>query len=242
MKTMIVTLAGLLFVSQATPADEVAAIAGRGTLLFEDAFERDEPEPDREAIGQGWTSNSGWLAKGRKQVDLEDGVMKVTRVKEADHGVAIFHDVSFQDGAVALRFKLRPGDDLGLDFVDRELKSVHAGHLCIAVVTLKNLRLIDHKTGGMDNQIRAQRQAGELTPELKKLLATKVSVRPLELSADAWHSLLVVVEGDVMRVNIDGRKAGVFQSPGMAHPTKRMITLAVNKSAWVDDVKIWRLK
>ena len=242
MKSMIMVLAGLLIASSGARGDEVSKIAGRGTLLLADDFERDEPEPGKELIGEGWTSNSAWRAKGRKQVDLDQGVMKVTRVKEADHGVAIFHDVAFRNGAVQLRFKLRPGDDLGLDFVDRELKSVHAGHLCMAVVTLKSLRLIDHMTGGMDNKIRAKRQAGELTADLKKLLATKTKVLPLKLAEDEWHTLLVVVEDDVMHVDIDGSRVGGFKSPGMAHPTKRMITLAVNKSAWVDDVKIWRLR
>ena len=33
-----------------------------------------------------------------------------------------------------------------------------------------------------------------------------------------------------------------FSSEGIAHPMKRMITLAVNKSAQVDDVKVWKLK
>ena len=52
----------------------------------------------------------------------------------------------------------------------------------------------------------------------------------------------VVVEGDEMRVAIDGREAGRLRSEGIAHPTKRMITLAVGKSAWVDDVGVWKLK
>jgi hypothetical protein len=223
-------------------ADEMALVAGRGTLLFSDSFERDEPDAEKESIGEGWSSNSAWRAKGRKQVDLDAGVMKVRRLPEADHGVAIFHDTAFRDGAVELRFRLEPGDDLGLDFVDRELKSVHAGHLCMARVTLKNLRLIDHKTGGMDNRVRERRQSGPLTPELKQLLASKSRQFPLQLDAESWHTLLVVVEGDEMRVTVDGRAAGSFRSSGMAHPTKRLITLAVNRSAWVDDVKIWRLR
>ena len=47
-----------------------------------------------------------------------------------------------------------------------------------------------------------------------------------------------MVQGDTMQASIDGKVIGEFSSPGIAHPTKRMITLAVNKSAWVDDVKI----
>ncbi len=156
--------------------------------------------------------------------------------------VAIFHDVAFQDGAVQLKFKLGAKDDLGLDFVDRELKTVHAGHLCMARVTLNRITLNDSKTGTMDLKIRERRKNGEKSPELAKLLASKTVGFPLKLEADQWHELLIVVEGDVMRATIDGNTIGEFQSEGIAHPTKRMITLAVNTSAWVDDVKVWKLK
>jgi hypothetical protein len=213
-----------------------------GTLLFEDQFDRDEASSDKEDIGNGWTSNSGWRAKGHKQVDLLDGTMQVTKHAEADHGVAIFHDVAFQDGMVELKFKLGEGDDLGIDFVDRELKTVHAGHLCIARVTLKNITLTDTKTGVMDLKIQERRKSGEKSPELDALLKTKTKSLPLELKAGDWHTMQITVEGDSMRANIDGKEIGDFKSEGIAHPTKRMITLTVNKSAQVDDVKVWRLK
>ena len=45
-----------------------------------------------------------------------------------------------------------------------------------------------------------------------------------------------------MTARVDGQEIGSFASEGIAHPTKRMITLAVNKSAQVDDVKVWKLK
>ena len=112
-----------------------ALSAAEPVVLLTDDFSRDEATPGKEDIGHGWTSNSAWRAKGHQQVDLKDGVMQVTKHAEADHGVAIFHDVAFQDGIVELRFKLGAGDDLGVDFVDRELKTVHAGHLCMARVT-----------------------------------------------------------------------------------------------------------
>lgn len=213
-----------------------------GTLILEDDFNRDEASPDKEDIGNGWTSNSAWRAKGHKQVDLVSGAMQVTRHAEADHGVAIFHNVAFQDGAVELMFKLGPSDDLGLDFVDRELKTVHAGHLCMARVTLKGLTLTDSKTGHMDLKIRERRLAGENSPELSKLIQSKRANFPLNLEADKWYTLLVEVDGDEMQVSMDGKPVGEFKSEGIGHPTKRMITLAVNTSAWVDNVKIWKRK
>jgi len=217
-------------------------IAAEPTLLFTDDFARDEKTPGKEDIGNGWTSNSGWRAKGHQQVDLIDGVMHVTKHAEADHGVAIFHNVEFQDGIVELHFKLGEGDDLGVDFVDRELKTVHAGHLCMARVTNKNLQITDSKTGGMDNQIRERRQAGDKSPELAALLKTKTKAFKLDLKPSDWHTLHITVSGDTMSVKIDDLDTGTFSSEGIAHPTKRMITLAVNKSAQVDDVKVWRLK
>ncbi len=222
----------------------LAADPPGATLLFSDSFDRDEPTPGQESIGGGWTSNSPWRAKGHQQVDLVSGAMQVTKHPEADHGVAIFHDAAFQDGCVELRFKLGPGDDLGLDFVDRELKTVHAGHLCMAKVTLKNLTLMDSKTGGMNMEIRERRLKGDKSPELTALLKSKTKSLPLDLTANEWHTLRVTVEGDVMRVRIDDQAAEEFslQSEGIAHPTKRMITLAVSQTATVDDVQVWRLK
>lgn len=211
-------------------------------LLFSDDFTRKEATAGKEDIGNGWTSNSAWRAKGHQQVDLKDGAMHVTKHAEADHGVAIFHAAEFQDGSVELRFKLGAGDDLGVDLVDRELKTVHAGHLCMARVTLKNLQIIDSKTGGMDNKIRERRQAGDKSPELAALLKTKTKSFKLDLKPDDWHTMHISVVGDRMSVRIDGLEAGVFASEGIAHPTKRMITLAVNQSAQVDDVKVWKVK
>jgi hypothetical protein len=219
-----------------------AADTPQRTLLFSDDFSREESTPGKEDIGNGWTSNSAWRAKGHQQVDLRDGAMHVTKHAAADHGVAIFHDVAFQDGAVELRFKLAEGDDLGVDFVDRELKAVHAGHLCIARVTLKGITLTDSKTGGMDNAIRERRLKGDKAPELTALLKTKTKTFKLDLKSEDWHMLRVTVQGDKMTVFVDGQEAGSFASEGIAHPTKRMITLAVNKSAKVDDVKVWTLK
>jgi len=231
-----------LFAGLLRAVDDAMLIREEGTLLLQDDFNRHESTPDKEEIGNGWTTKSAWRAKGAKQASLEDGALHVTKAAVADHGVAIFHDVAFQDGAVRLRFKLEEGDDLGVDFVDRELKTVHAGHLCLAHVTLKNVALTDSKTGGMDNSIQERRLAGDKSPELLALLKTKTRSFPVDLKAGEWHTLLVVVDGNAMRATVDDKLIGEFKSPGIAHPTKRMITLAVNKSAWVDDVKVWKLQ
>ena len=73
-------------------------------------------------------------------------------------------------------------------------------------------------------------------------LKTKTKAFKIDLQAAEWHTLHITVSGDTMSVKIDGQDTGSFSSEGIAHPTKRMLTLAVNKSARVDDVKVWRLK
>jgi hypothetical protein len=50
------------------------------------------------------------------------------------------------------------------------------------------------------------------------------------------------VSGDELSVTIDGQFVGRLKSPGIAHPTKRTLRLAVPRNAVVDDVKIWRKK
>ncbi|MFV0445789.1 MAG: family 16 glycoside hydrolase [Planctomycetaceae bacterium] len=233
-------LCGLMSV-EPTVAVERSPFGDDGlTLVFTDDFDRDEPTPGKEAIGNGWTTNSAWRAAGKQQVDLVDGAMHVTRAPEADHGVAIFHDVKLRDGVVELRFQLGDQDDLGVDFVDRELKTVHAGHLCVARVTTRRVTLTDSKTGGMDLKIRERRQNGDKSPELAELLKSKQRSIPHQTAADTWHTLRVEIKGDVMTAAIDGKEVGELQSPGIAHPTKRMITLGVNKQAKVDDVRIWK--
>ena len=118
------------------------------------------PRQVRRTLATAGPRTAPGARKATSRVDLIDGVMNVTKHAEADHGVATFHKVEFQDGIVELRFKLGEGDDLGVDFVDRELKTVHAGHLCMARVTNKSLTITDSKTGGMDNKIRERRQGG----------------------------------------------------------------------------------
>ncbi len=212
--------------------------APAGKLIFHDDFERNEPVAGQEEVGNSWTTNSAWRADGNQQVDLIDGKLCITRYKTADHGVGVFHDIAFQDGSVELSFSLDEGSDLNVDFVDRQLKTVHAGHLCIVKITPRKLTLADSKTGVMDLNVREQRALGE-TPELKKFLASKSKEFPLSLEPESWHVLRVVIEGDVMTAFVDEKEIGSLKSEGIAHPTKRGLTLGVNRTAKVDDLSVW---
>jgi hypothetical protein len=63
----------------------------RGTLVFEDHFDRSEPQETTEEIGNGWTTNSKTRAGGNKQVDLKNGALHITLHPAADHAVGVAH-------------------------------------------------------------------------------------------------------------------------------------------------------
>ncbi|QDT66943.1 family 16 glycoside hydrolase [Calycomorphotria hydatis] len=210
------------------------------TVILDDNFNREEKDPAKEQVGGGWSTNSKSRAKGVKQVDLADGAMHIVMAEVADHGVSVVHEADFRDATISLRFKLGEGDDLGVNIADMKEKSVHAGHICMPRVRLNKLEIIDMKTGRMRLEVRERSKAKKLTKEDKKLIKQKMKVFPIHLAADKWHDLKIEIRGEEMTVSIDGEEAGRFQSEGIGHPTKSRIRLAVNKEAWVDDVKIVR--
>ncbi len=214
-----------------------------GELIFLDDFERNESQEAKEELTNGWGSNSEKRANGNKQVDLKEGAMHITFHPSADHAVSVTHEAEFRDGAVQLRFMLpNKGDNLGLNFADLKCKEVHAGHLFLVRIYGHRIVLQDLKTGNMDLETRKARQAKTLTKEQKKVLEAKQTSLPHKLEPGQWYEALAQVQDDSLTISIDGQKVGSFTSPGIAHPTKRMLRLSVPSQAVVDDVKIWRAK
>lgn len=231
-----------LFLISVFAVTPIFAADDQGKLLFQDDFQRTESQETKDDPGNGWGTNSKSRAKGNKQVDLRDGAMYIYIHAEADHAVSVTQPAIFTDGSVAMRFMLEnERDSLGLDFADPECKEVHAGHLFAARITPKQVQLQDLKTGNMRLDIREARQAKkELTAEQQQAMKgkDKTVIRPLELNK--WHDLLVKAVGDELSVAIDGESVGSFRSPGIAHPTKKLLRLSVPRNAVVDDVKIWQ--
>lgn len=213
-----------------------------GKLIFQDDFARSESQEKTDEPGNGWATNSKSRAKGHKQVDLREGAMYIFIHAEADHAVSVTHPAEFTNGAVAMRFMLEDArDSLGLDFADAQEKSVHAGHLFAARVSPKQVLFQDLKTGQMRLDIQTARTSKQkLSAEQEQALKGKQKPVPNTLEVGKWHDLLVKIAGDELSVTIDGKFVGSFKSPGIAHPTKRMLRLAVPRNAVVDDVKIWR--
>jgi hypothetical protein len=146
----------------AAPRDDAAWLREKGKQIFHDAFEREETGNGLKAIGNGWESATADRVPKIKQADLDGGILKIaSATKEAGHATHIHHDAGFTDGGVVVRFRfpgLNKDESLPLGFVDRELKGVHAGHLCYGILSRSSITLIDHKTGVMNLEIRKRRQ------------------------------------------------------------------------------------
>lgn len=231
-------------------ADDAAWLTKQGTLIFHDAFEREEDGNLAKAIGNGWNSATADRVPHLKMADLDEGVLKVASAsKEAGHAAHIHHEAGFTDGGVIVRFRfpgLNKDESLQLGFVDRETKGVHAGHLCYAMLSPSSLVLADYKTGVMDLAIRARRQPyldrkEPLPADLDALLKTKQTGVPWK-SNDKWHELVLVTEGDEMRLTIDGKPVASHRSEGFAHPMKRWFSFLIPSTVWIDDVRIYRVK
>jgi hypothetical protein len=235
MKPLLSFLASLALTTAASAND-------LGELLFQDDFARSESQEKTDEPGNGWETNSKSRAKGNKQVDLRDGAMYIYLSPEANHAVSVTHLAAFTNGAVSLRFMLEDAkDSLGLDFADAGCKEVHAGHLFAARINPKQVTLQDLKTGGMRLDIHEARQAKQpLSEEQKKAMAGKQKIIPQTIEVGKWHDLGVKISGEELSVTIDGKAVGSFSSPGIAHPTKKMLRLSVPRNAVVDDVKIWK--
>ena len=251
MLVLALPLAG--FAAAEAPArDDAAWLKEKGTLILEDAFDREEDGNLAAAIGNGWNSATANRAPDVKQADLDGGILKVTSAPAAGHQAHIHHEAGFEDGGAIVRFKL-PGESKSeiftTGFVDRQCPGVHAGHLCYAIVSngaQASILLRDNKTGVSDPDIIKRRDPylkakQKLPADLQELLASKE--KAFSWKADnEWHELVLVTEGDEMRVTLDGKPLGSHRSPGFAHQTKRWFSLLMNPSAWVDDVKVYRVK
>ena len=231
-------------------ADDAAWLRENGTQIFHDSFDREEAGNGMKAIGNGWESATADRVPHIKMADLDQGILKVaSATKEAGHAAHIHHDAGFTNGGAVIRFKfpgLNKDESLQLGFVDREVKDIHAGHLCYGILSQKGITLIDHKTGVMNLAIRKQRQSyldrkEPLPAELDALLKTKQITVPWKADTQ-WHDLAIVTEGDELRVSVDGNVVARHRSEGFAHPMKRWFSFLVNSTVWVDDVKVWKVR
>ncbi len=248
--TVLVFLTALHAADTPAPKNDAAWLQSKGTLLFHDAFEREEDGNGMKAIGNGWESATADRVPQMKQADLDGGILKIaSATKEAGHAAHIHHEAGFTDGGAVVRFKfpgLHKDESLQLGYVDRATAGIHAGHLCYGILSQSSLTLIDHKTGVMNLEIRKRRQSyldrkEPMPGDLDALLKTKQVTVPRKADTE-WHELVLVTEGDEMRLSLDGKLTAHHRSEGFAHPMKRWFSFLVPSTVWIDDVKIWKVK
>ena len=236
--------------SAATPGKDSAWLEKNGSLIFHDSFDREEDGNLAKAIGNGWNSATADRVPHIKMADIDQGILKIASAsKEAKHAAHIHHEAGFQDGGAIVRFKfpgLNPNESLQLGFVDRETPGVHAGHLCYGILSQSSITLTDHKTGIMNLENRKRRDAAvaakqKVPADLEALLKTKNLTVTYKADTN-WHELVLVTEGDELRLSIDGKPLAKHRSEGFAHPMKRWFSFLVNSTVWIDDVKIFKVR
>lgn len=201
---------------------------------------------NREEVGKAWNTNDGraqrtsGIAEEKfvSQSQIKDNVLQIRRTKGSDHGASVKTAAEFTDAVITLRFRLEGENKFSVNMNDPELKTVHAGHICKVEVGPEGVTIQDQKTGSMNLKIRDQRLAKKLTPETKKLLATKQKTFPAKTAAGDWHDLAIEVKGETISVAIDKNTIGEFTSEGLGHSPKRNIALAVNVAVDIDDVVV----
>jgi hypothetical protein len=168
--------------------------------------------------------------------------MRIYISPRADHAVSVTHPFEFRNGSVAMRFLLEDKkDSLGLNFADLNFKGVHAGHLFVVRIYSNRVEITDLKTGIMRKDIRETRKAKKaLSNEQNHALKDKLIRFDKETATGKWHNLLVTVSGDQLSLELNGKQVGSFCSPGISHPTKRMLRLSVPRNVMVDDLKLWK--
>jgi hypothetical protein len=244
-------LPALLLATAATAQDSAAWLEKNATLVFHDAFEREEDGNLAAAIGNGWNSATANRVPQIKQADLDQGVLKVSSASQAaKHSAHIHHEAGFTDGGAVVRFRfpgLSKDEGLQLGFVDRETtRGVHAGHLCYGILGQRSVTLVDQKTGIMNLENRRRRDEAlakkqKIPADLEALLKTKSVTVPFKADTK-WHELILLTVGDEMRLTLDGRLLASHHSEGFAHPMKRWFSFLIPSTVWIDDVKVWKIR
>jgi hypothetical protein len=247
---LLLLLSTFAITHSAFPQDSTAWLEKNATLIFHDAFEREEDGNLAKAIGNGWNSATADRVPDVKMADLDDGNLKVASASEAaKHSAHIHHEAGFTDGGAVVRFRfpgLSKGESLQLGFVDRETKGVHAGHLCYGILSQSSVTLVDQKTGIMNLENRRRRDEAlarkeKMPADLEALLKTKSISVPFKADTK-WHELILLTVGDEMRLTLDGKLIAKHRSEGFAHPMKRWFSFLIPNTVWIDDVKIWKIR
>jgi hypothetical protein len=164
---------------------------------------------------------------------VKDGVLIGITAPTSDHSAV--DNIKFPgerdlEVSVKFRFTSDKAKSFNVWFDDKDYKGSHAGHICSVSVSPTGVNLADAKTGGFDltGGLYERKKANQLTDADKKLLATKAKRISTTVSLQDWHTLVVRTKGAEVSVQIDGKPVGTFESEGISHATKSLVSLTTN--------------
>ncbi len=203
------------------------------TLLAATAFAADYP---RVIFSDDFSSDGFGKAWGHYKSSsvVKDGMLQGITAPESDHAaVDVIRIAPERDLEVSVKFQITGEKTYGFNvwLDDKDYKGSHAGHICSITVTRKSVIVADAKAGTFSNDIYARKKATPpaLTVEDKANLAKWTKTMPNAVSLNDWHTLVVRTENDVVTVIIDGKTVGSFQSSGVAHDHKTVVSLTTNR-------------
>ncbi|MBI5821016.1 MAG: hypothetical protein HZA88_18760 [Verrucomicrobia bacterium] len=163
---------------------------------------------------------------------VKDGMLIGITPEKSDH--AAVDSIRFPgerdlEVSVKFRFVSANAKSFNVWFDDKDYKGSHAGHICSVTVTPKAVNIADAKTGNFSNEIYTRRKSpAGLSDADKALLRTKSKSLPVKVTLQDWHTLVVHTKGDCVEVCIDGKVVGSFQSEGVGHDHKTLVSLTTN--------------
>ena len=186
--------------------------------LFSDDFSGSE-------FGKAWGHyKSGSIVK--------DGMLIGITPENSDHSAVDHVRIEPErdlEVSVKFRFVSEKAKSFNVWFDDKNFKGSHAGHICSVTVYPTSVVIADAKTGGFRNDIYAKKKSPEgLSAEDKAFLQTKTKRVPASLTREEWHTLTIRTKADQVEVSLDGKKVGDFQSEGIAHDSKTLVSLTTN--------------
>ena len=163
---------------------------------------------------------------------IKDGVLVGITPEGSDHSAVDNVKIDPErdlELSVKFRFVSDKAKSFNVWFDDKDYKDSHAGHICSVSVSPTTVAIGDAKTGNFRNDIYEKKTApGGLSQEDKDMLKTKNKTLPNALTLKDWHTLVVRTKGAELSVSIDGKPVGTFESPGISHATKSLVSLTTN--------------
>ncbi|MBX7211239.1 MAG: hypothetical protein K1X78_23230 [Verrucomicrobiaceae bacterium] len=189
-------------------------------LIFSDEFAAD-------GFGKSW-------GHYKSSSVVKDGVLHGITAPESDHpAVDVIRIAPERDLEVAVKFQFASEQaktfNVWLD--DKDYKGSHAGHICSITVSPAAVTVADAKTGTFSNEIYEKKKAvpPTLTDVDKANLQKWTKSVPNKVTLKDWHTLVVRTQADVVETTIDGKVVSSFQSPGVAHDHKTVVSLTTNR-------------